>query len=224
MSKADTLLKKATFFERMALYSDRKAFLQSLAQTGGASDTWPAAKSLPADVAEGINSVMKDLAATKPDSTALQNRLQSFYEGMNTDMGQLAQALSEAANTIPGDHTTQVQNALALADKVRQMVAQPQQPGAAGDQTMYMPADKLTAYPPIDKGQQEALARFLMINGITFVDPKKLNDGKLGPETRKGLNAFKQWYNAKATGKKITSDAEALQFVKFIVDSDPKYH
>ena len=40
MSKADTLLKKATFFERMALYSDRKTFLQALAQTGGASDDW----------------------------------------------------------------------------------------------------------------------------------------------------------------------------------------
>ncbi len=35
MSKADTLLKRATFFERMALYSDRKTFLQSVAQEGG---------------------------------------------------------------------------------------------------------------------------------------------------------------------------------------------
>ena len=32
MSKADTLLKKATAFERLALYSDRKTFLQSLSQ------------------------------------------------------------------------------------------------------------------------------------------------------------------------------------------------
>jgi hypothetical protein len=32
MSKADTLLKKATVFERLALYSDRKAFLGALAQ------------------------------------------------------------------------------------------------------------------------------------------------------------------------------------------------
>lgn len=32
MSKADTLLKRATFFERMALYSDRKTFLQAIAQ------------------------------------------------------------------------------------------------------------------------------------------------------------------------------------------------
>lgn len=32
MSKADTLLKKATFFERLALYGDRKSYLQSIAQ------------------------------------------------------------------------------------------------------------------------------------------------------------------------------------------------
>lgn len=32
MSKADTLLKKATSFERLAVYSDRKSFLQALSQ------------------------------------------------------------------------------------------------------------------------------------------------------------------------------------------------
>jgi hypothetical protein len=33
MSKADLLLKKAASFEKLALYSDRKAFLQAVAQT-----------------------------------------------------------------------------------------------------------------------------------------------------------------------------------------------
>jgi len=33
MSKVDTLLKKATVYERLALYADRSTFLQSLAQT-----------------------------------------------------------------------------------------------------------------------------------------------------------------------------------------------
>lgn len=32
MSKADTLLKKATFFEKLALYSDRKVFLQAISE------------------------------------------------------------------------------------------------------------------------------------------------------------------------------------------------
>jgi len=35
MSKADLLLKKAASFEKLALYSDRKAFLQAVAQTYG---------------------------------------------------------------------------------------------------------------------------------------------------------------------------------------------
>ena len=41
MSKADTLLKRATFFERMALYSDRKVFLQALAQPYNEDDILP---------------------------------------------------------------------------------------------------------------------------------------------------------------------------------------
>jgi hypothetical protein len=47
MSKADTLLKKATFFERLALYSDRKTFLQSLAQGGATDPNWMGAMSSP---------------------------------------------------------------------------------------------------------------------------------------------------------------------------------
>ena len=213
MSKSDTLLKKATFFERMALYSDRKVFLKSLAQSG-ASDEWPAAKSLPADIAQGVNSVMKDLAATKPDSSVpLQNRLQSFYLGTNTDMGQLAQALSEAANTIPGDHTTQVQNALALADKVRQMSAQPQQqPEEAAGEPMTMPAAHITCFRPIDKKDQEAVFRFVTLNGLGV--PGQV-DGKLGKETRTALEAIKDYFAKANPQNKRMSDQEAIQAAKF---------
>ena len=213
MSKADTLLKKATFFERMAIYSDRKAFLYALAQGGVPQPPSD-------DIRQGIDSAMKDLSATKPEtSQALQNRLMGFYDGTNTDMAQLSQALREAANTIPGANSTQVQRILDLAGKVDQ---QQQSGSAPQDNTMQMPAEHLTALRPINPEQQQALGRFVTIKGLAFVDPKKMNDGKLGPETRKGLNAFKQWYNQKATGKKITSDDEALQLVKFIVDNDPQ--
>lgn len=41
MSKADTLLKKATSFERLAIYSDRKSFLQALSQSPEAGDVKP---------------------------------------------------------------------------------------------------------------------------------------------------------------------------------------
>ena len=34
MSKADTLLKKATSFEKLAVYSDRKSFIRAIAQSG----------------------------------------------------------------------------------------------------------------------------------------------------------------------------------------------
>lgn len=216
----EDLLKKASLYERLALYSDRKSFLSVLAQSGGATNEW-GQPALPANIREAIDSLMKDLAATKPDSVQMQNRLMNFYSGTNTDLGQLAQTISEAANMIPGNHTVQVQNALNLAEKVRQMTSNPQTEQQSGDQPMVMPADKVVGFRPIDKTQQEALARFITINGIGFVDPKLLNDGKLGHETRKALEIFKKWYNAKATGKKITSDDEALKFVKYVVDSDP---
>ena len=41
MSKADTLLKRATAYERLAVYSDRKAFLQAIAQDSGPVYTLP---------------------------------------------------------------------------------------------------------------------------------------------------------------------------------------
>lgn len=42
MSKADELLKKATFFEKLALYSDRKAFLQAIAEQNPNQQNTPA--------------------------------------------------------------------------------------------------------------------------------------------------------------------------------------
>jgi hypothetical protein len=215
MSKADTLLKKATFFERMAIYSDRKTFLQALAQ----GLTPPSD-----DIRQGIESAMRDLAATKREtSQALQNRLMDFYSGQNTDMKQLADALRETANTIPGNLTTQVQRILDLANKVDQK----QQQQLSGDSSpensvMQMPADSIKALRPIDPEKQSALGKFVTIHGLVFVDPQKMHDGKLGPETRKALNAFKTWYNEKATGPKITSDDAVLNLVKNIVDGDPK--
>jgi hypothetical protein len=207
MSKADTLLKRATFFERMALYSDRKAFLRALAQDG----QWPADKGLPPDIAQGLNSLMKDLAATKPESSAaLQNQLADFYQGTNKDMGQLAQAIRNAANTIPGDHTTQVQNALALAAKVDQLVAsqqpQQQQEDAAGG-TMVMPAAHIKGFAPISKTDQEAV--------FNFVGRQGQIDGQLGPETRKALNEIKAYFAQKNPQNKQMSDQQAIQAAVF---------
>jgi hypothetical protein len=60
MSKADTLLKKATFFERLAVYSDRKSFLQALAQ-GGGTDDWMSVMNSPhtdADVKARLDQII----------------------------------------------------------------------------------------------------------------------------------------------------------------------
>lgn len=51
------------------------------------------------------------------------------------------------------------------------------------DAPMMMPADRITAYPPIDKSIQEYL------NSVLGTNLKP--DGRLGPETRKALQAFR---------------------------------
>lgn len=211
---SNELLDKVSFYERLALYSDRGSFLKALAQTP--------AQPLSNEVRQQIDSAMKDLSMTKPDdpkSKQLVNQLMNFYQGTNTDMGQLIQTLREAANTIPGNNMTQVQRVLDFASSLEQ---KQQQASAPADETVYMPEDKIKGLRPINKEQQSALGKFVTVNGLVFVDPMKMNDGQLGRETRKALDAFKKWYNEKATGKKITSDDEALQFAKYIVDNSPE--
>lgn len=58
MSKADTLLKEAATFERIALYSDRKLFLQTLAQENAEEAEEVV---LPTDRVVGFASIPKDV-------------------------------------------------------------------------------------------------------------------------------------------------------------------
>jgi len=184
MSKADILLKKATSFEKLAVFSDRKSFLRSLAQQGPQLD---------AGVRQGIDSVMKDLEATKPGNP-LALKLMDFLTGTNKDLSQLPSLLEQAANSIPGDHAVQLQNALNLASKVQQMFSAA--PTAAQEDVMQMPADRITGHrphaTPIDPKVQEALNTLNAQN--PFMVTPLTPDGKLGTETKNALLSFKGRY------------------------------
>ena len=95
--------------------------------------------------------------------------------------------------------------------------------GASGGSSTSAPSAQPKAQPAamqtVDKGQQEALSRFLTVERLGI--PLRTIDGRLGPETRQALDAFKKYYNQYAT-QKITSDQQALQLVKYIVDSSPE--
>ncbi len=148
MSKADVLLKKATSFEKLALYSDRKTFLKALSQ---AVD--PAAK--------------------------------QFY-----NLDEFGNPKREGIPPVT-----------------------PEDPGAH-EPAMMMPADRISAFPPIDQKAQEALSRINSVEGIGI--PISV-DGKLGPETKAALQAFKKKFNFT-----YMSDLDALQ-AALMKAEDPKY-
>lgn len=178
MNKIDSILKKAALYEVLATHGDRRSFLRAIAQEASLSN----------NIKERINSVLKDLAATKPDSSVnLQNRLMGFMMGSKSDPAELAQLVEEAANTIPGDHTTQVANAHELLNMVRQLGNKPE--AAPTESVMMMPEDKITAYAPISKSVQEHLSSLVATRGWGI--PLKI-DGKLGKETRQAINNFKR--------------------------------
>jgi hypothetical protein len=150
MSKADVLLKKATSFEKLALYSDRKTFLKALSQ-----------RALP------------------------------VYENHPRPQGDYD--FTSRPNDIPPP--------------------EPEDPGAH-EPPMMMPADKISAFPPIDPKTQEALSRIVSIDGIGI---PIATDGKLGPETKRALQAFKKKFNFINM-----SDKDALQ-AALMKGEDPKY-
>jgi hypothetical protein len=147
MSKADVLLKKATSFEKLALYSDRKAFLRALSQAD------PAA--------------------------------QQFY-----NLDEFGNPKQEGIPPV-----------------------QPEDPGTH-EPPMTMPADKITAFPPVDPKAQEALSRITSLEGIGVPIAA---DGKFGPETRRALQEFKKRFNYTNMSDRDALDAAVMKA------QDPKY-
>lgn len=219
MSKADTLLKKAAFYEKMALYSDRKTFLQALAQT----------KTLPlsADIKQGIEGAVMDLSSTAPNSQPLQSLLMSFYEGRKTDLNQLADALVQASNAIPGNNTTQVQRILNTVQKVRELSASQnapsQDPGQGEAPIMFgkPTTDVIRALPPIPRDVQEMLSGIVTAERIGVplapIKGKSPFDGKIGKDTRTAMNAFKKHF-MQGQG----SDQQVIQKVKEVYEADQR--
>jgi hypothetical protein len=220
MSKADTLLKKATFYERMAIYSDRKTFLQALAQ--------PAPVSHPGDLEEEALNKNKQLIGralqlmqqsnvdsnitaplgnavifNKIDIPAIKKVIENVR--LTGKISPLSPAWSELNSIM-----SQLQNTSSLT----------QDPGV-GESPMVFdhPTDRITGFAPIDQEQQEALSRFVTVNGLGL--PLRV-DGKLGPDTRKALDAFKKYLTEKNPEKPKLSDAQALETVKFIIDNSPQ--
>lgn len=203
MSKFDTLYKKIELFEKLAIYSDRGAFLKALAQQGSDPKVLALVKQM--------ESLIRDAGIT--DESVLAPFVNVSIFNNAPDVGAIIRASSKARSQMTG---------LANGDEINQLIRLELQLRVAGttpdpganDPPMVFTPDQIKAYPPIDAKQQSALCRVVMIKGLTFVDPKKMSDGKLGPETRKALNAFKKYLTEKSPNKRSVSDQEALNIAE----------
>ncbi len=257
MSKADVLLKRAAFFEKMALYSDRKVFLQSLAQgVPGAGD---AVKAAMTELSQAISNWINTSAEKQED---IPGGMRGLPPGVRGPAASITQALKyptldanllrqvysvaaelAAVNKNMRNESDDVRSswirdvmpaAMRVMDAAKAQITSleewqrnfPADQGGAGSQgegsgTLQVPEVSITGRPSagglprIDKGDQDALARFVMTEGLAFVDPKKMQDGILGPETRRALEAVKDYFKKVNPQNARMTDQEAIQAAKF---------
>lgn len=192
MKKIDSLLKKAELYEKLAIYSDRKLFLKSLAQ----------ARALNNDMRSRLSSLIADLYALTGNRTKnLQDNLQSFYDGTKTDWLDLSQTIREAAALIPtSTNGPQHDRALELAQMVQNLTpateAGPDLVGGSSRDYSSSPQSNINdyskpatqTYNPIPKDVQKMLSEISTAKGWGL--PLKI-DGTIGPDTQRALNSFK---------------------------------
>jgi peptidoglycan hydrolase-like protein with peptidoglycan-binding domain len=196
MSKADTLLKRAGFYEKMALYSDRKTFLQAVAQAAPASDP----------NRQLINKALQLLQQSGADE-ATTAPLVSAITFNKVDVPAIRKSIQTAILTgklSPLSHGPEIQELKNISSQLK----------TESELAMAGPADmefipdpkadqiKARAYPPVPVDVQNALNK-LMGAGLK-------PDGQLGPQTRKALDAFRGQYNVPGN----FSDQEVFQVIK----------
>ena len=186
MTKADTLLKKAVFFEKMALYSDRKSFLTALAQS--APNNFNAIEPL-------FLEAFRLIGEAGGDNSALQSAWQ-FKQNPSA----LAAAIDQATSKI-----TSVQNAdavsklRAISNQIKNLsgnkpttMTLPETVIEGTPPAMTLPETVITGFPPIPKDVQKMLSDISVSEG--FGSPLNI-DGEIGRETRRALNGFKTKFN-----------------------------
>ena len=201
MSKADTLLKKATFFERLALYYDRKVFLQSIAQTTydptltnaivGFTDYVRSQPGLPAQVKSVANEIDSNLRSLPPNQ-------------QGTVVSAVKQLVGRIWNELRGSVDSTVLAELgrrsgAVDDAYAKMQAQPKfdVPSAETQKTITLPTIEYTS------PRQQATSKFPAIDK-TFQTMLGVNpDGQLGPQTQAAIDLYKKSRNITEPGNTV---------------------
>lgn len=219
MSKVQSLIKKAAVFEKLATHGSRKEFLQSLAQD---SDIKATARSLVSQVQaimnranvtdEKINSGLGNVSLfgkTDPDS------LRQAADAARSLMSKISPlAYADAAK----DQNALMGLAARLNSLAKSQETKSDEEGmqytefGPGGNTGDTKTDVIKAYPPIATADQEAVFRFVTVNGLGL--PGKV-DGKLGKETRQALEAIKNYFAKVNPQNPRMSDAQAITAAKF---------
>lgn len=202
MSKADTLLKKAAFYEKLALYSDRSVFLQALAQQGYIANTFGP------EITSQLNRAIADLSFLGIDAKIVNALTDIMNSHTPTNRYLLVAYLTQAAAKFPQtpEHAAQLQNLNDLIGKLRLVGATSEEGsspavGAPSTTAPVAPTSKVQNFPPIPKETQDQLNKILLPYEKIAI-PIKV-DGQLGPETQKAIEIFKQTYNKPGTPKAI---------------------
>ena len=178
MSKADTLLKRAEFYEKLALYSDRNAFLQAIAQQSYMTEKFgPQLKTQ-------LDSIIRDMGALRIDPN-LVNRLTDMSESYTPfNRLLLVAALTQAAAQYPKtpQSAPQLQNLQNLITTLKGPETAPPQTDEYGTGTGTKVKEQPvkpwhSKYPPIDPKFQKML-------GVN-------TDGALGNVTQSALDRYK---------------------------------
>lgn len=229
-SKADTLLKKATSFERLSLYSDRKAYLAALAQA-----SLPDIKALintintaRMDVVKAINTFWRQntdfpLAAREAYSTLaypqtdlataqgeqLTSAMDQFVTSLNSiyrilvnnKEQKFSQFAQQTVYPALDNLEKQVQHFKSATQSVQQLIPQTEESGGV----LQLSPQEIKGQPgKTDKNNISLVQTFLnaaLKDQIIAGNRGPIGtDGVLGPET---ISALKEW--AKATGIPATN-------------------
>lgn len=251
---ADSLLNKAAVFERLALYSDRKSFLEALAQVpSGDGGVKAAVDALNAAIGNWINTsaekqrdIPGEMRGLPPGVRGPSANMTQAAKYPSFDINVLRQVYSAAAelaavnknlrNESDDVRGSWIRSVMPAAMKVmdaakgqidaleqfkKDFPVSPDAGQDTGTGTLTVPEVTVEGrppakgFPPIAKADQQALARFVMGEGLTFVDPAKMNDGQLGPETRKALEAVKDYFAKQNPQNPRMTDQQAITAAKF---------
>lgn len=204
MKKIDELLKRVEYFERLAVYGDRSSFLKSLAQNS--TPVYPLSNE---ETNPGVAPYLPQ--PEQPEKLDDQKRrLLMQAQRLLQNAGAKSDAVGNAIIFGKIDWNAIAREMMAigvspLSDEYKQLQTIKGQlfPAAPAGQA---PAQQPQGYPPIDKKQQEALSYFVTMNRIGI--PLSPIDGKLGPDTRRALEAAKKFL--KDQGKAVNSDSQVL--------------